>query len=98
VDKSFKKSNGETVYGVDACLAAAYEPYKVALATDITKGWELLMKHDGLSTRAFLLEVMKYPWAVVQWMETRDTSTGAYDLAFSEVKAFPTFLAHFNER
>ena len=91
--KEFKKSNGEIVYGVDACLAEAYEPFKVALAKDITKGWELLMQHDGLSTRAFLLEVMKYPWAVVQWMETRETSTGTYELAFSEVKALSTFSA-----
>ena len=69
--------------------------YKRALAKDMKngrgldgEGWMKLMKVDHLSTRAYLLSNGPgpgYPWEVVQWMETRDTSTGAYDLAFSEV-------------
>ena len=47
--------------------------------------WNNLMTVDKFSTRAYLLQEMEYPWQVVQWMETRGTSTGAYDNAFSEV-------------
>lgn len=92
INEEYRVDDNTTLYGVDALLAKAMDPFKRALADDMKKGigmegkgWQMLMKFDHLSTRAFLLSEMKYPWEVVQWMETRDTSTGAYDLAFAEV-------------
>jgi hypothetical protein len=85
IRKKYVKPNGQTTYGVDACLAATYEPYKFLLARDWRLGWELLMQHDSRSNRAHLLDIMRYPAEVVQWMETRDSGTGAFDDAFSEV-------------
>lgn len=81
----YVKPNGQKLYGVDACLGATYEPYKFLLARDYKLGWELLMQHDSRSARAHLLDIMRYPAEVVQWMETRDSGTGAYDDAFTEV-------------
>lgn len=106
---SFKKVNGETVYGAEAIIAKALEPFKVALAVEgrFREGWEKLMKVDNLSVREYLLRCVKpepppagvadkvageaadkelgLPFFVVQWMERMDSSTGSYDLAFSEV-------------
>ncbi|KAF8534739.1 hypothetical protein BDD12DRAFT_858949 [Trichophaea hybrida] len=81
---TYKMPDGTERTGVAACLAAAFEPFKDRLVEDWDGGWAYLMQYDALSTRAFLLKEMGYPLSVVRWMETRDTSTGAYDLAFSE--------------
>ena len=77
----------------------AIEEYGSALLDDLknggTKGWEKLMKVDHLSTRALLSTIYRpspklkipnapLPTDVVNWCETFDGSTGAYDRAFSE--------------
>lgn len=76
-------------------------PFADAIAQDIenhtSTGWELMMKYDQYSTRAYmsgnrsdmqpdldLLNEMPYPTSVVNWLETFDTSTGSYDEALSE--------------
>ncbi|KDR71802.1 hypothetical protein GALMADRAFT_74617 [Galerina marginata CBS 339.88] len=86
IKKTYVKPNKDKdkLYGVDACLGATFEPYKFLLARDYKLGWELLMQHDSRSTRAHLLDIMRYPAEVVQWMETRDSGTNAYDDAFTE--------------
>ncbi|KAF8898131.1 hypothetical protein CPB84DRAFT_1815730 [Gymnopilus junonius] len=84
IKKKYVKPNGEVLYGVDACLGAAFEPYKFLLARDYKLGWELLMQHDSRSTRGHLLDIMRYPAEVVQWMETRDSGSNAYEDAFTE--------------
>ena len=85
IKKKYVKPNGDVLYGVDALLGATFEPYKFLLVRDYKLGWELLMQHDSRSTRAHLLDIMRYPAEVVQWMETRDSGTNAYDDAFTEV-------------
>lgn len=92
IKKKYVKPNGEELYGVDACLGAAFEPYKFVLARDYKLGWELLMQHDSRSTRGHLLDIMRYPAEVVQWMETRGSGTNEYDDAFTEVST-STLLA-----
>jgi len=71
--------------GVEALLAEAYDPFKVRLIEDFEKGWEHLMKYDNHSARTYLGQVKGHPFSVIGWMETMDTSTLSYDLAFSEV-------------
>jgi hypothetical protein len=77
---------GETVFGVDACTAEAYDPFRKALVDNFEKGWEKLMEYDWASTRSYLTrEKPNYPLPVVHWMENRDSGTGGFDQAFSEV-------------
>lgn len=60
-------------------------------------GWKLMMQYDQYSTRAYMssrhndakaeldkLGLMPYPLPVINWLETFDTSTAAYDRALSE--------------
>jgi hypothetical protein len=89
---SYTMPDGSTRTGVAGCLAATFEPFKDKLVKNWDDGWACLMKYDALSTRAYLLTEMKFPLSVVRWMETRDTSTGAYDLAFSEVNTLSPSL------
>ena len=89
IKKKYVKPNGGELFGVDALLGAAFEPYKFLLARDYKLGWEILMQHDSRSTRAHLLDIMRYPAEVVQWMETRDSGSNAYDDAFTEVGYLP---------
>ncbi|KAH9481894.1 Putative bifunctional amine oxidase [Psilocybe cubensis] len=84
INRTYVKPNGDKLYGIDALLGAAWEPYKFLLAKDYKLGWEILMQHDSRSSRAHLLDIMRYPPEVVQWMETRDSGTNAYDDAFTE--------------
>lgn len=73
--------------GVNACTAEAFDPFRKALIDDFEKGWEELMKYDWASTRSYLTrEKPEYPLPVVHWMETRNSGTGGYDRAFSEVR------------
>jgi hypothetical protein len=87
----YRKPDGTKLYGVDACLEAAYGPFKEALARDWNAGWGLLMAQDHHSTRSYMRDVMKYPWSVVQWMERSDSGTGGFDhMGFSEVSRSPS--------
>ena len=70
------------------------------LETDSQEGWLHLMKYDSYSTRSYLAHVYRpsadflkknpgfpdqsLPSDVINWMETRNTSSGSYDKAFSE--------------
>lgn len=93
ITKEYTKPNGTKLYGVDACLEAAYSPFKEALAANWEKGWELLMEQDYCYTRSYIHDVMKYPWSVVQWMERSDSETAGFDhMGFTEVSCFPSFL------
>lgn len=60
-------------------------------------GWKMMMTYDKYSTRAYMagdrrdntekldeLGLMPYPLNVVNWCETFDASTGAYDRALTE--------------
>ncbi|KDR66559.1 hypothetical protein GALMADRAFT_147787 [Galerina marginata CBS 339.88] len=78
ITKQFTKSNGQNVYGVEACFASAFEPFKDVLAQDNDAGWDLLMKYDEFSTRSFLLQIIGYPPAVVEWIEMWHGGTGAF--------------------
>lgn len=71
--------------GVEALLADAYGPFKEKLIENFEKGWEHLMEYDNHSVRTYLGQVKGYPFSVITWMETMDSSTLSYDLAFSEV-------------
>ena len=86
LNKEFVNLRGKKVFGVNACTAAAYDPFRKALIDNFDKGWEDLMKYDWASTRSYLMrERPNYPLSVVHWMETRDSGTGGFDRAFAEV-------------
>lgn len=86
ISKTYVKPDGTKLCGVDACIEAAFGPYKEKLADDWASGWEELMLQDGGSVRAYMRNVMQYPWSVVQWAETRDSGSGAFDYnGFAEV-------------
>ncbi|KAF8810968.1 FAD/NAD(P)-binding domain-containing protein [Phlegmacium glaucopus] len=84
LNKEYIDLRGNKVFGVNACTAAAYDPFRKALIEDFHKGWEELMKYDWASTRSYLTQEKKYPFSVVHWMENRSSGTGAFDRAFSE--------------
>ena len=85
------KPNGTKVYGADACLEAAYGKFKEDLAKDWDKGWKSLMEQDHHSTRSYMIDVMKYPWSVVQWLERSDSGTAGFDhMGFVEVNHSPS--------
>jgi hypothetical protein len=90
LEKEYTDSWGRTSFGVDACAAAAYDPFRKALIKDFKTGWNKLMEYDWASTRSYLAQGMdpKYPLPVVHWMETRDVGTGGFDRAFAEVRIF----------
>jgi len=73
---------GNKVIGLNACVGAAYDPFRKILLEDFDKGWEELMKYDSYSTRSYLMQ--KYPFSVVHWMENRTGGTGSFDQAFPE--------------
>jgi monoamine oxidase len=59
-----------------------YSDFKKDLADNFEEGWKKLMKYDRYSTRSYLLT--KFPIPVIHWLETMDSASGLYDLAFSE--------------
>jgi hypothetical protein len=86
LNKEYVDLRGNKVFGVNACTAAAYDPFRKDLIENFDKGWEELMKYDWASTRSYLMqEKPKYPFSVVHWMENRSSGTGSFDRAFSEV-------------
>ncbi|KIK52442.1 hypothetical protein GYMLUDRAFT_180149 [Collybiopsis luxurians FD-317 M1] len=85
LNKSYVDLTGNTIYGVDACIYEAYDPFRKALVEDFDQGWEKLMEFDRDSTRAYLTcEEPQYPIPVAHWLETRASGTGGFDCAFSE--------------
>ena len=88
MNKEFVDLRGKTVYGVNACTAEAYDPWRKDLIEDCKEGWEKLMKdYDWASTRSYLSQGKpKYPLSVIHWMETRNSGTGGFDRAFAEVR------------
>jgi len=91
LNKEFVDLRGKTVYGVNACTAAAYDPFRKVLIDNFDKGWEELMKYNWASTRSYLAREKHYPLSVIHWMETRNSGTGGFDRAFAEVR----YLYHF---
>jgi Flavin containing amine oxidoreductase len=91
VDKEVTDLHGDQVFGVDACIAEAFDPFRKALVENFHKGWEEVMKYDWASTTGYLVgeKPKKYPLSVAWWMETRDSGTGGFDRALSEVSASP---------
>lgn len=73
--------------GAAALLAEAMDPFKRALAVPgkFNEGFEKLMKVDHFSVRGYLSEKMKIPFMVIEWIERTQSSTGSYNLGFSEV-------------
>ncbi|PPQ76897.1 hypothetical protein CVT24_008782 [Panaeolus cyanescens] len=86
VNLETKNLRGEPVYGVNACTSVAFDRFRKALVTkgNFKKGWEELLRYDWASTRTYLSQ---YPASISQWMETRNSSTGGYDSALSEVRS-----------
>ena len=86
LDKEYTDPWGRQLAGVDACTAEAFDPFRQALIDNFQRGWRKLMEYDWASTRSYLTrETPAYPLSVVHWMETRNSGTGGYDRAFSEV-------------
>jgi hypothetical protein len=88
LEKHYFNSRGREYFGASACAAEAFDPFREALIGDNYKeGWENLMRYDWASTRSYLAREMnpKYPLPAIHWMETRNSGTGGYDHAFSEV-------------
>ncbi|KAI9453225.1 L-amino acid oxidase 1 [Russula earlei] len=87
-DKVYRDPWGRTVYGLQACINEALDPFREPLIKNFKQGWQNLMTYDWASTRSYLTREApnypNYPLSVVQWMETRDGGTGGYDRAFSE--------------
>ncbi|CAZ83540.1 unnamed protein product [Tuber melanosporum] len=81
---TYTRPNGMVLVGVEALLADAYDPFKEKLIEDFEEGWEYLMGFDNYSARTYLGQVKGHPFSVITWMETMDTSTLSYDLAFTE--------------
>ncbi|RPA94806.1 hypothetical protein L873DRAFT_1792715 [Choiromyces venosus 120613-1] len=79
----YTRRDGTELVGVEALLAEAYDPFKNKLVDDFKTGWKYLMTYDYLSTRGYLGQIKGYPFSVIEWMETMDNSTLAYDQAFS---------------
>lgn len=89
--------------GWKANVSNVVEPFAKKLIEDYTKtdskkGWELMMKYDRYSMKAYMAGnrsdtdpeqldkrgLMPYPMDVVNWCETFDKSSGWYDRALSE--------------
>ncbi|KDR70001.1 hypothetical protein GALMADRAFT_282406 [Galerina marginata CBS 339.88] len=86
LNKEYTDLRGKLVFGVNACIAAAFDPFRAALIADFDKGWKELMKYDWASARSYLArEKPQYPLPVVNWLETRNGGgTGSFDRALSE--------------
>jgi hypothetical protein len=85
LDLQYKDLWGRQLAGVDACTSKAFDRFRQPLIDDFQTGWEELMEYDWASTRSYLTREKGYPLSVVHWMETRNSGTGGYDRAFSEV-------------
>jgi hypothetical protein len=46
LNKEHTDLRGKKVFGVNACTAAAYDPFRKALIVHFKKGWEELMRYD----------------------------------------------------
>jgi hypothetical protein len=89
VDMQYTDLWGRQLAGVDACTAMAFDHFRKGLIDDFENGWEELMEYDWASTRSYLVQGKPkplYPLSVAHWMETRNSGTGGYDRAFSEVR------------
>ncbi|KIK52447.1 hypothetical protein GYMLUDRAFT_180125, partial [Collybiopsis luxurians FD-317 M1] len=85
LNKTHVDLTGRTIYGADACIYAAYDPFRKALVKNFDQGWKKLMEYDRASTRTYLTyEKPQYPMPVAYWLETRASGTDGFDCAFSE--------------
>jgi monoamine oxidase len=68
-----KKANGEE------------KDFKISRATEARqRAYEYLMRHDKFSLRDYLQNVEGYDPETVHWLETTDSASGWYDMAFTE--------------
>ncbi|KAF5343736.1 hypothetical protein D9757_014641 [Collybiopsis confluens] len=84
LNKSHVDLSGKKIFGADACLYAAYDPFRAALVEDFDQGWEKLMAYDRSSVRSYLTHEAQYPIPVAHWLETRNSGTGGFDSSFAE--------------
>ena len=86
LNKSYTDPWRRNRYGLNACTAEAFDPFRKGLIDNFDEGWKELMKYDWASTRSYLSQGRpQYPLPVIHWMETRNSGTGGYDEALSEV-------------
>ena len=83
---------------VDYVIQPFADGLKKDLESGGRTGWELLMRYDADSARSYMIHgpkpddqdqlnpqnLLPYPTIVINWLETVDTSTGAFDRALSE--------------
>ena len=83
---------------VDYVIRPFTNGLKKDLETGGRTGWDLLMRYDADSARSYMIHgpkqedqgdlnpegLLPYPTVVINWLETVDTSTGAFDRALSE--------------
>ena len=84
---------------IDYVIQPFADGLKKDLETNGREGWKRLMGYDADSARSYMIRGprpedqidlnpkrwLPYPTAVINWLETVDTSTGAFDRALSEV-------------
>jgi monoamine oxidase len=85
----FKDSNGK-LKGASALLDAAIEPFiQLFEDEDMAQAWAEVMKYDQYSGRQYLQQFgdgeVPYPEAIVNYIETVNSYTGVFDLAFIEM-------------
>ncbi|KAF2789884.1 amine oxidase [Melanomma pulvis-pyrius CBS 109.77] len=66
-------------------LDDAYDLARIMAATEARqRAYEYLMRHDKFSLRDYLQNVEGYDPETVHWLETTDSASGWYDMAFTE--------------
>ncbi|KAK6507858.1 hypothetical protein TWF481_006280 [Arthrobotrys musiformis] len=72
------------VLGQEALLKYAFEPFKYLLRYEFYVGYQALMRFESYSVRQFLSRICKFDFYTINWLETSDSATGWFDLAFTE--------------
>lgn len=92
VSKGGNVPDSFVAYGVDNVANDVYKPFAEKFTNDtFENAWNFLTAHDAYSTRGYMLDKCylattgeKYTPQVVEWLETFETGTGLYNLAFVE--------------
>ena len=93
---------GNVYRGADACYFKAFNDLRTKILENFDEEWPaLLQEWDWASTRSYLARAdeLKFPQAVIDWIEKHKSGTGRYARAVVEVNTFLTVLAesHFNQ-
>ncbi|RVD89616.1 uncharacterized protein DFL_000615 [Arthrobotrys flagrans] len=83
------KNYGDVPYayvelGAETLLKYAYDPFKYLMRYNFYVGYQALMRYEGYSVREFLSKICKFDFYTINWLETSDSATGWFDLAFTE--------------